>query len=66
VSHDDVVTEVKMAWNGMGTGTPESKKALLRKLSWTSQALQSARGKKIVKLDAKLDGSRLDATVGAP
>jgi len=66
VPHDDVVTEVKMAWNGMGAKTPESKKALLRKLSWTSQALQSARGKKIVKLDATLDGSRLDATVGAP
>jgi len=66
VPHDDVVTEVKMAWNGMGGKTPESKKDLLRKLGWTSQALQSARGKKIVKLDATLDGSRLDATVGAP
>jgi len=64
--HDTVVTEVKAAWNGMGTAAADSKKDLLMKLSWVAQVLQSAQGKKIVKLDATQDGSRLDATMDAP
>ena len=63
IPYDDIVREIRLAWNGMGSGTPESRQNLLKKLSWVVQTLQSSEGRKYTKLEVILDGGRV---YGAP
>jgi cell division septal protein FtsQ len=46
-------TRVSLAWSGMGTGTPESRTQMERKLAWLAQAARSSalRGRRLSNLD---------------
>ena len=59
VPYDEVVWEIKLAWRGMGSGSPESRKDLLSRLSKIVQTLQSPQTKGRTKMDVTLDGGRV-------
>jgi hypothetical protein len=59
VPYGSTVWTVKLAWKGMGSGAPESRKELLAKLSLIMQTLQSPQSKGHTKMDATLEGGRV-------